>query len=529
MSIEKKPGDVLTVVRDGGGRVVRVGVPSDLQIGTPGVPAELQVTGRFSQSTKTVSLRSGQSTTLDDSTSVLGVTSSGGGSVTVLLPANPRTGQTCHVKDAGGGAGSTSIVVKASKGTIDGAASTTLSAAYSSVSLVWNGSGWMSISSGVGGGIPGPTGPQGPTGPVGPTGPSGGPIGPTGPQGPQGSTGPIGATGPAGPTGSQGSTGPAGDSFFISTTAGAAYTTGAIAFRGAETIDAPQDKGTDVFFYVSGSASKVALFGGPLVSSGSLTARGGLTGSLTRIDSGLPYMISGPNITINTSSIGQIEITGSSTGSAYVQPFTSGDLVGSVLTVTHSLGVKYPVVDIYDNSDEKMIPTYIQAVNENVTQVGFAESNPLNGTWHFVATYGSPSALWSMPSVAGASYSSNLTGFSTNVWSTSPSMPGISVSVGASGVAMVSLSSIVHRPGSGYTALMTISGSGANTINPVTPYASDPNRVAHTSAGAYFSGSMSKTFLLTGLNPGATTFRAVFGCDNSDWNFSCTSLVVQVW
>jgi hypothetical protein len=64
--------------------------------------------------------------------------------------------------------------------------------------------------------------------------------------------------------------GGSGVSYFDSTTNGSIFTTGSAAFRGADSIDSPSDKGTDVFFYVSGTSSKVSLFGGSLVSSGSI-------------------------------------------------------------------------------------------------------------------------------------------------------------------------------------------------------------------------------------------------------------------
>ena len=77
------------------------------------------------------------------------------------------------------------------------------------------------------------------------------------------------------------STAAAQSSFFSSTTAGAVFTTGSTAFVGAEAgIDAPADKGNDVFFYVSGSTaggSGVALFGGNVRTSGSLTVDGNTT------------------------------------------------------------------------------------------------------------------------------------------------------------------------------------------------------------------------------------------------------------
>jgi len=68
-------------------------------------------------------------------------------------------------------------------------------------------------------------------------------------------------------------------SYFDSTTAGSIYTTGSAAFKGGEAgIDSPLDKGTDVFFYVSGSSTEKSLFGGDVRVSGSLVVG---TGSVT--------------------------------------------------------------------------------------------------------------------------------------------------------------------------------------------------------------------------------------------------------
>lgn len=78
--------------------------------------------------------------------------------------------------------------------------------------------------------------------------------------------------------------------------------------------------GTDTFLFVSGSVfSKktsnsfgISLFGGDVVSSGSITAEKGLSGSLTRLTDGTSYLVAGTNVTINSSSNGQVVI--SSTG-----------------------------------------------------------------------------------------------------------------------------------------------------------------------------------------------------------------------
>lgn len=82
-------------------------------------------------------------------------------------------------------------------------------------------------------------------------------------------------------------------SYFSSTTAGAIYTTGSVAFVDSEVgIDAPVDKGTDVFFYVSGSGTKAALFGGMLVTSSSIKVKDNLNGAIT-VDIGNSGAISG--------------------------------------------------------------------------------------------------------------------------------------------------------------------------------------------------------------------------------------------
>ena len=70
------------------------------------------------------------------------------------------------------------------------------------------------------------------------------------------------------------------DTYWDSTTNGAIFTTGSVAIPGGDagTIDDPTDKGTDVFFYVSGALDKTqtALFGGDVTASGSVN---GLFGS----------------------------------------------------------------------------------------------------------------------------------------------------------------------------------------------------------------------------------------------------------
>jgi len=73
--------------------------------------------------------------------------------------------------------------------------------------------------------------------------------------------------------------------------------------------------GTDVFLFVSGSSTAISLFGGNVVSSGSIQSFAGLTGSLHYINaSGTPYIVGGPDINVNYNSLGQWELSGSEAG-----------------------------------------------------------------------------------------------------------------------------------------------------------------------------------------------------------------------
>jgi len=92
----------------------------------------------------------------------------------------------------------------------------------------------------------------------------------------------------------------------------------------------PNQVGSDVFFFVSGSTDQKSVFGGDVVVSGSLVVNGelfaqvdlidvsgsivasdGLTGSLTSLPNGDPYLVAGPWINLATNSLGQIEISSS--------------------------------------------------------------------------------------------------------------------------------------------------------------------------------------------------------------------------
>ena len=94
----------------------------------------------------------------------------------------------------------------------------------------------------------------------------------------------------------------------------------ATSYTGAYTADVLSKVGTDTFLFVSGTigqrgvtgAKALTLFGGDTITSGSVTALLGLSGSLTRLSDGKSYLVAGSNVTITSASNGQVTI--SSTG-----------------------------------------------------------------------------------------------------------------------------------------------------------------------------------------------------------------------
>ena len=105
--------------------------------------------------------------------------------------------------------------------------------------------------------------------------------------------------------------------YFNSEIAGSIFATGSLALRGSENVDSPRDKGSDVFFYVSGTVggNDKSLFGGDVITSGSFLASRGLSGSLTRLSDGTSYIIAGSNITVATGANGSITISSTASGS----------------------------------------------------------------------------------------------------------------------------------------------------------------------------------------------------------------------
>ena len=104
--------------------------------------------------------------------------------------------------------------------------------------------------------------------------------------------------------------------FFKSLNNNVVTSTGSLGIAGARGYSfKPTDDGKDIFFFVSGSTAHrgttsgaVAVFGGDVVSSGSLVARRGLSGSLTQLVDGSSYLKAGSNVSITSGSDGSVTI-----------------------------------------------------------------------------------------------------------------------------------------------------------------------------------------------------------------------------
>jgi len=64
--------------------------------------------------------------------------------------------------------------------------------------------------------------------------------------------------------------------------------------------------------------------------------------------------------------------------------FTNANLSAGLLTVTHNLGQKYVQVEIYDNTDKKVLPDEVTMTSTTVSTLDFTSYGTLTGTWNVV-------------------------------------------------------------------------------------------------------------------------------------------------
>ena len=195
--------------------------------------------------------------------------------------------------------------------------------------------------------------------------------------------------------------------YFSSTTLGAIFTTGSTAFVGNEFVDAPSGKGTDVFFYVSGSATtnnsstSKALFGGDVRISGSLTVGTGsirITSNDIQFDSSVKLEQSGSNLKFydgyNTSGIsltnlGGLTLIESKYISANTQTVTFSNLDGNrdvlyALFIRRLQGSSSTTQELRPNGTTSNLSAYYHIVTSLGTHAV--------GSYATQITYGSPIA-----------------------------------------------------------------------------------------------------------------------------------------
>lgn len=252
------------------GVVKRVAIPADMQVGLEGQPAELQLFGRLSLASLAVDVNTtnkGLINVSNDDTviAVSLVTIPASGRISAHLPPTPREGQLHFIKDASGTAATVPIDIVPGTGvTIDDVATKTLSDNYSSMALVWLAGQWHMLVAGLGA--------------------SGGGGGSTGSSGGGAST----------------------SASYVTAVSEAGLTDARVLAVGTGLNKV--DGGAGGSLTVSVNDGVVATLTGS-VFSGPVKAAGGLTGSLQQLNSGLSYLVAGPEIAVVSQSNGQVVVS----------------------------------------------------------------------------------------------------------------------------------------------------------------------------------------------------------------------------
>ena len=79
---------------------------------------------------------------------------------------------------------------------------------------------------------------------------------------------------------------------------------------------------------------------------------------------------------------------GTSGGIGYSATFDNDDLVDGVLTVTHNLGIRYNIVQVFDNNFEQILPDSITLDSTTECSIDLSSFAPISGTWYVVVAGG---------------------------------------------------------------------------------------------------------------------------------------------
>ena len=171
----------------------------------------------------------------------------------------------------------------------------------------------------------------------------------------------------------------AGVSYFSSTTTGSIFTTGSAAFVKNEAIDSPLDKGSNVFFYVSGSDAGVgtSLFGGPVISSGSFKTKNASGDVVATMDS--TGLISGSGL----QSASGLTIAGDAAinGGDITSTSTTFNLLNTGVTTALNIGGAAATTTIGSSSGLVVIPgdLYVAGTTSTIDVTNLTIEDPLLG------------------------------------------------------------------------------------------------------------------------------------------------------
>jgi hypothetical protein len=68
----------------------------------------------------------------------------------------------------------------------------------------------------------------------------------------------------------------------------------------------------------------------------------------------------------------------------HIQSFVNGDLSAGVLTISHGLSDQYPIIQVYDENDQVVVPDLIEGVSTNTATVDLSSFGTISGTWRAV-------------------------------------------------------------------------------------------------------------------------------------------------
>ena len=239
-------------------------------------------------------------------------------------------------------------------------------------------------------------------------------------------------------------------SYFSSETVGSIFTTGALAIRGSENIDSPRDKGSNVFFYVSGSigGNDKSLFGGDINASGSLTVSGGISGSLTKLSDGSSYIIGGGNVSVSTGSNGSITLATINSGTIHGVTAGTG-LTGGGASGAVTLNINDSVIATISGSTFAGVTKHNAGLSGSLTKLTDGSSYIIGGDNISISSASNGAITISADIVASGGTSLTITSGSIAVTSASTIRfgPGFILSEESSGIAVISASIGVPEDG----------------------------------------------------------------------------------